>query len=932
MTPDMAGAQKRRFAMKRFYVMSLIFFLAAVPICMAQGASTISFDFDIDQYVPVGNETEEELEEKAVQYNLHYYTELGINNPVWSPDGSKIAFTDNYGYAIHMVSPDGSGFVTVDDEIIRSHQHNWYEFIDGTRPSIAEPSFLKMKQDKAYLAFSPDGKEIAYSVTLFDESRGSYENGGTVGNFIYAIESIDIATGEIRVLVDGGLSPAWSLDGRYLAYINFDYRIYTDPTQTEYNGALAILDTQTGDVRYPIEYNSPERPDSFGFKTPSFSPDGSEIAFIYDRQLCTIPFEGGDITYLTDIDNDDLQWFGMSEPQYSPDGRWILFGYGWHNFRGMMVYDTTDGKLHMVDDGKLVKEFSSFDGPDSQFQGTWSPDGTRISAIFASRDVPVGSKINDIVWELSVVDFDPGAIIAAKISLESVDQIDLAFGEKLDVRVNPEDAAQYLPNTSIVPNLPLSEVYRWKEPQWSPDDKLIAFSGLNSLNIVSSDGGDATCIAQNYYGDLSGNELFGQQGFNDISFSPDGRSILYSADIYKEELGSKIEKDTVLNPTPIIEQVDIFTGETETLIAEGSQPSYSPDGRYIAYIHFDHRIYTDPDNADHNNIPAIFDTVTGETRFLADGNTDDYYRKNLDGYRHPTFSNDGSHVLLVNNRQICTIPFEGGELEYLTDFENFDDIAYGRPKYNNDGQWILFNRYSTDSDDLLMYNVSSGKTFWMFDGSQYVPGEDSPYEFSFVNGDKIFADCGEAYYASIPAMDGFVHSSIGSQYTPSFSPDGTKVLYVLTQPALQHDDMRIKTWLKQNHNPEVYETETNAWVCGSLFYIADFNSQLYDTTNPISVETVAPAGFALKGNFPNPFNPSTTIEFSIPDRGLTTVEIFNMAGQKVRDIISAELSAGTHHAVWDGCDDSGNTVSSGIYFARLKAGNFVTAKQMMMMK
>jgi len=70
-------------------------------------------------------------------------------------------------------------------------------------------------------------------------------------------------------------------------------------------------------------------------------------------------------------------------------------------------------------------------------------------------------------------------------------------------------------------------------------------------------------------------------------------------------------------------------------------------------------------------------------------------------------------------------------------------------------------------------------------------------------------------------------------------------------------------------------------------------------------------------NYPNPFNPSTTIAFSLPLAGRTTLDIYNLKGQKVRSLLHARLSSGEHKAVWDGTNDNNQPVSSGIYFYRV---------------
>lgn len=89
---------------------------------------------------------------------------------------------------------------------------------------------------------------------------------------------------------------------------------------------------------------------------------------------------------------------------------------------------------------------------------------------------------------------------------------------------------------------------------------------------------------------------------------------------------------------------------------------------------------------------------------------------------------------------------------------------------------------------------------------------------------------------------------------------------------------------------------------------------------------------SLQGNYPNPFNPETTIRFSIAQSEHVTVEIFNLKGQKVKTLVSEKLTKGDHSAVWNGLDKKGNQVNSGLYFYRLKAGDFSTTKKMTLIK
>ena len=95
---------------------------------------------------------------------------------------------------------------------------------------------------------------------------------------------------------------------------------------------------------------------------------------------------------------------------------------------------------------------------------------------------------------------------------------------------------------------------------------------------------------------------------------------------------------------------------------------------------------------------------------------------------------------------------------------------------------------------------------------------------------------------------------------------------------------------------------------------------------------VLPDAFTLGQNYPNPFNPSTTIEYSLPEGAHVTVTVYNILGQQVTRLVDAYRPAGTYTVTWDGRGESGRTVSSGVYFYRIIAGDNVVAKKMVMVK
>ncbi len=100
----------------------------------------------------------------------------------------------------------------------------------------------------------------------------------------------------------------------------------------------------------------------------------------------------------------------------------------------------------------------------------------------------------------------------------------------------------------------------------------------------------------------------------------------------------------------------------------------------------------------------------------------------------------------------------------------------------------------------------------------------------------------------------------------------------------------------------------------------------------LDVQTT-PTEFALLQNFPNPFNPETTIGYELAESADVTLQIYNVVGQVVRTLIAAESqAAGRYQIRWDGMDDRGVSVSSGIYFYRISAGEFQTVRKLMLLK
>ena len=95
---------------------------------------------------------------------------------------------------------------------------------------------------------------------------------------------------------------------------------------------------------------------------------------------------------------------------------------------------------------------------------------------------------------------------------------------------------------------------------------------------------------------------------------------------------------------------------------------------------------------------------------------------------------------------------------------------------------------------------------------------------------------------------------------------------------------------------------------------------------------IIPEKFELSQNYPNPFNPTTQIEFAIPSKSHVNLVIYNALGQRVKDLVDEELDAGWKSVSWDGTDNSGSEVASGIYLYRIEAQDYAQSKKMILMK
>jgi len=170
---------------------------------------------------------------------------------------------------------------------------------------------------------------------------------------------------------------------------------------------------------------------------------------------------------------------------------------------------------------------------------------------------------------------------------------------------------------------------------------------------------------------------------------------------------------------------------------------------------------------------------------------------------------------------------------------------------------------------------------------------------------------------------------------------------------LYEGDLKVKIWegdfADGDLEPWLIEvTDPDPWVRGTFTEFGMLGDPLADgdemelddvvmrevtAANALeTVENALPAKFALANNYPNPFNPETTIEFSLEKTSEVTLTVYSITGQLVRTLVNSNMAAGTYQATFNGRDDFGHALASGVYFYQLQTADNIATQKMILMK
>ncbi|TDI88976.1 MAG: T9SS type A sorting domain-containing protein [Caldithrix sp.] len=116
----------------------------------------------------------------------------------------------------------------------------------------------------------------------------------------------------------------------------------------------------------------------------------------------------------------------------------------------------------------------------------------------------------------------------------------------------------------------------------------------------------------------------------------------------------------------------------------------------------------------------------------------------------------------------------------------------------------------------------------------------------------------------------------------------------------------------------------------SVARTASFNTEGWESI--LGTQNLVPEKFVLEQNYPNPFNPATTISYRLPIAENVSLMIYDLAGRQVRELVNEKKEAGSYTVQWDGKNQSGQTVATGLYIYQIRAGQFNQNRKMLFMK
>jgi hypothetical protein len=271
------------------------------------------------------------------------------------------------------------------------------------------------------------------------------------------------------------------------------------------------------------------------------------------------------------------------------------------------------------------------------------------------------------------------------------------------------------------------------------------------------------------------------------------------------------------------------------------------------------------------------------------------------------------------------------DFRVLYDFVKFDDFKPGLYLCGDD----LAQTWNTSINQAINLRAEYCD-FTLTNGNHVAAGEPITPKIHAVNAAFIHLGVPDSMYVfgGCPIINDFdVLNPVGASVSGFDYPNGSGSAVIMAEnPNEGGTDARV---VLSGFDYGYIRDDNPGFPTDQTDHLRDILLWLINEVNPpVGSDPKPQFANALRDNFPNPFNPTTTIEYSIKEAGLVSLKVYNVAGQLVRTLVNEQGTpqVATFTVTWDGRNDAGEAVSSGVYFYKLVAQNFTQTKKMVLLK
>ena len=301
----------------------------------------------------------------------------------------------------------------------------------------------------------------------------------------------------------------------------------------------------------------------------------------------------------------------------------------------------------------------------------------------------------------------------------------------------------------------------------------------------------------------------------------------------------------------------------------------------------------------------------------------------LDGeIRYVYNTNPGDYYVYLNNNY-CFV----GDGYYWWPDESY--IARSYVSFDISSVSLTINQYQLDNIQLYIYqSYSTGNNVeWIFPIFYNKPIQWTPCIMDHI----IYGDTLDTtdFTAGDPYDVNTLSSNIGSISTNENIGWRSMGIteYVLNDLDSGRDKSQFRIRFSISHDDDLYQDFIEFYTGSHSIYKPYIVLNYVQSTsiNETSLSNI-PIIISLNQNFPNPFNPITTLRYDLPEQGFVTITIYDMLGREIRSLVSTAQEAGFKSVIWDATNDYGKPVSAGVYLYQIQAGEFVQTKKMVLLK